>query len=279
MLSPPTYLRLLRSESSRLREYLVTSPADAWTSATACDRWQVRDVVAHLAGAADAFADRIGRALVDDVSAPEGLPAPGEVNATSWSETNARRWIGVRERMGDRVLANFGASCDRFQRVVADLRPEDWNKSCYHPGGVVPVRTIVGFRLLELAVHGWDIRSRLEPSAHLSTDVLPALVEFVSEYLEWFFNPGTEAYGPVRYRFGMGGVDVPPTDIIVTGNTCRAETLSDRTPDVTFRCDAEVFIFLMCGRTSVASAKAREDLRIEGSDGLAELFGRWFQGA
>ena len=41
-------IKVVQTESERLQQYLAALPADAWTKPSACARWEVRDVVAHL---------------------------------------------------------------------------------------------------------------------------------------------------------------------------------------------------------------------------------------
>jgi len=45
-------LKALQSEIERLTHYLTALPPDAWNHPSACARWQVADVVAHLAAPA-----------------------------------------------------------------------------------------------------------------------------------------------------------------------------------------------------------------------------------
>ena len=50
--SPEDTVQLVIVESERLTQYLTALPPEAWRKPSACDRWEVRDVVAHLAGQA-----------------------------------------------------------------------------------------------------------------------------------------------------------------------------------------------------------------------------------
>ena len=97
-----TRIGLARSESARLSDYLGNLAPAAWEHSTACDRWQVTDVVAHLVWIGEFYSIFIARALRDDLSPPpvgpgcnSSRPAVelGEehrVRAGAW-ETDARR--------------------------------------------------------------------------------------------------------------------------------------------------------------------------------------------
>ena len=66
----------------------------------------------------------------------------------------------------------------------------------------MPASGFVNLRLIELAMHGWDIRSRLEPPARLPTDSLPVFMEVISGLISrWGFLPASRLPTPIRYRF------------------------------------------------------------------------------
>ena len=79
--APEKQIPLVQAESERLKQYLTTLPPAAWTQPSACDRWQVRDVVAHLVGGAENYVSYISRGLQGDALPPEGAPAAGTINA------------------------------------------------------------------------------------------------------------------------------------------------------------------------------------------------------
>ena len=114
-----------------------------------------------------------------------------------WAATNAQTYISLRESLGTRLITAFNEAIEKFNLRIANLNPEEWDTPCYHPGGVVPARTLVGFMTLEVSVHGWDIRSKLEPEAHLHSELVPLNIEFITDYLKWFFVPGSRLAAPV----------------------------------------------------------------------------------
>jgi uncharacterized protein (TIGR03083 family) len=95
--SPEETVKLVIAESERLIQYLNTLSPEAWSKPSACDRWEVRDVVTHLAGQGQFYADMIARSLQGDASTPEGLPAAGSATAASFAEGAAQRVIARRE--------------------------------------------------------------------------------------------------------------------------------------------------------------------------------------
>ncbi len=89
--SPQERVRIAVSESDRLKAYLGSLSPEDWNKPSACDRWEVRDVVAHLASVAEAYTERIHESLQRDSSIPEGQPAPGPVSAASFAEGKPNR--------------------------------------------------------------------------------------------------------------------------------------------------------------------------------------------
>src|SRR5262245_58673511 len=83
-------VKVLQTESERLQQYLAALPADAWTKPSVCALWEVRDVVAHLTVVPNNYVRFITRALQDDISPPEGRPAPHIFQTHSQEER--RQW-------------------------------------------------------------------------------------------------------------------------------------------------------------------------------------------
>lgn len=88
---------LIRDLSSRLRHFLAGLSREEWTRPSACELWEVREVVAHLTGGAERQIQSMVRGRKGDAAPPPGF-APLDVAALSAS--NAQRDIAMRERLG-----------------------------------------------------------------------------------------------------------------------------------------------------------------------------------
>jgi len=274
-------VRLVLAESERLKQYMHSLPPEAWRTPSACDRWEVRDVVAHLVLGAEIYAESISRGLRGDASAPAGRPPVGAFTAASFSEPMAQTTLSRRESLGDQLLSTFNATNDQLNFLHAGLGPQDWEKPCYHGAAalVAPVRTFLDLRLFELALHGWDIRSRLEPDAHLSDESLPVLMGLIPQFIGWIFWSGAKLPSPIRYRFHLTGPGASTSDIVVEGDTVRMEPTGADTAHVTFRCDTETFVLFMLGRLTLPAALAQSRLVAEGEAERVDAFAQWFRGA
>ena len=275
---------LVEAESTRLTRYLHALPAAAWHQPSACAQWQIQDVVAHLTMAAEFYVDTVSRGLRGDTAPPEGFPPAGTVNGAAMAEPLARMAVTTRQQLGDRVLATFEAALERLNALLAGVGSHERERPCYHPWRPLPVQQFLPMSLQELVLHGWDIRSRLEPETTLAAESMAALSELIiasrtSGFLEWVFRPGAKLPAPARYRFAVTAARPSRVDIVVEGERAHLEEPGDTPASVTFRCDLETYVLVMYGRLRPEAARTAGRLQIEGDRALAEAFGQWFKGA
>ena len=279
-------VQVIQTESERLQQYLVALPAGTWTQPSACALWDIRDVVAHLSGIANGYRDRMTRGLRGDTSPSAGFPAPDIFTTLSGEERRQRATrfaegaIALRVRLGNDLLAAFRHAWDPFPPFLATLTAHDWHQLCYHSCGLIPVHTVAHAGLFELAIHGWDIRSALEPSAPFSSDTLAAMLDFFAACPHWFFLPAARLSPPIRYRFTFPGDCSRPWDIVVAGDQAHIGPAAAATSaDVTFTCTRETFALVLCGRMGFDAALGDKRLIPTGDMAVARAFKQWFQGA
>ncbi len=276
-------VQLIHAESERLTHSLHTLSPESWHRPSACALWEIRDVVGHLTWLAEFFVDIISRGVHGDASVPAGRP-PGDAPTTgSFNAYIAQRAIARRESLGAQLLPTCSAGYAALSRLLAGLTPPDWNKPCaFWPSvGTVPVRTLLVQIIQELAIHGWDIRSRLAPAAPLSPESLPVLMARIPARLRGSgaanFRLDARLPTPVRYRFELTGA-VPSThDLIVENGTVRMEPAGTASPHVTFRCETERFVLLMYRRLTLEPMMAAGQLVVEGDHGLTTAFDQWLR--
>ena len=161
---------------------------------------------------------------------------------------------------------------------MSTLRPEDWDKPCFHRRGKIPLHQFVALRVQELAVHGWDIRAGLDSSAEISEEALPQMVTMVPRWLRTAFIPGVDLPTPVRFRFDVNGARKVAEDVVVTGQDYEVQAAGTAQADATFHCDTSNYILLIFGRLGVDAGVSSSRLNIEGSQMRASDFTTWFKG-
>jgi hypothetical protein len=169
--------------------------------------------------------------------------------------------------------------------LLAQLSAGDWEKLCYYSSEPRsrPVREFLALSVQELAIHGWDIRSRLEPAFHLSPASVAVLVQHTPRRLgrphRAVFPLPPEFPDPVRFRWELRGAVVDIHDIVVEhGRCCMEPADAAATAQVTFRGAAETFVLLLYQRLPLTVATATGSLVVEGDRELTAAFDRWLQG-
>ena len=141
------------------------------------------------------------------------------------------------------------------------------------------MHSLIHAGVFELTIHGWDIRSALEPSAPLSPDALAAILDFFAECPHWFFLPDARLSTPIRYRFAFTGARSRPWDIVVEGNQAQIGPAADASPaDATFACERETFALVICGRIGFDAAVGDKRIIPTGDTAAVQAFKKWFQG-
>ena len=262
---------LVSSESARLLDYFKGLSESDWETQSACDAWNNADVVAHMIMAVDMFSGNIERGANGDSSPPEGMGPPQETDLAARMAANATRAKEVRESLGGTLVQAFGENCDRLGALLSRMGPADWDKQCYHAAAYLTIRRYLILRLAEMSVHEWDIRSRLEPSAKLPTEVASAVMELLPGFVVGrLFQPGSGIDKASRFRFAL--TDGGSYDIVAGGGELRMEDSSGEAADATFSCSGSTFVLLTYGRLTVEEAVASGEITVEGDRELAMQF-------
>jgi uncharacterized protein (TIGR03083 family) len=283
--TPAHLVTVFHAEAERLAQYLDTLPPDAWTQPSPCVGWEVRDVVAHLTFIAEFYADVIARGVQGDTALLPDRPPGDGPELAAFHAYLAERAIAWRERAGEHLLATFRTRYAQLHHLLAGLAPEDWEKPCafWRFAGNIPVRMFLPLVIPELAIHGWDIRSRFETPSPLSAASVPVLMARIPGLLAFpgvgTFRLGARAPKPVRYRFALTGA-VPGTyDMQVENDTARIAPVDTAPPHVTFRCATDIFVLLMYRRLTLEPIMQAGHLAVDGDPGLIAAFDRWLKRA
>ena len=269
-------VHLLKSESQRFVDYLSGLPEESLAQQSACERWLVGDVVAHLTGGVDNYFGNITRGVAGDSSPPEGGAPSGPSDAAARLVANAQRAVALREQLGKELLPTFASRCRDLDQLLAGLGNQDWEKPCFHNAAIISVATYVDLRITEVIVHEWDIKSRLQAAASISPAGLPAVWDLLPVFVVGrLFQPGSTLSSPARYRWDLTGDAPGAHDIVVEEGKARMEpagSTGTTAPDVTFTCDAGDFALLAYGRTDFETAISAGLITAEGDSELAAAF-------
>lgn len=267
---------LIHRLAGRIQGFLAGLPEEALCRPSACDLWEVRDVLGHLIGGAERQIDSMRRGLQGDASPPPGFVP---MDAATLSSTNARRDIERRERLGDQLLPAFAARYQELGELLGGLAPEDWAASCWHARrGVMTAGEYLDLRIQELAIHDWDIRSAFEPGAGLDPESVPVLLDIAPAWLRMTFRPGTKLDKPVVFRFDLTGAAGRRHDVVVQGDDFQIVGAGRARADVSLGCDGESYLLYVYGRLSAGGGAAPDRLAVKGDVSLLRRFEEWFKG-
>jgi uncharacterized protein (TIGR03083 family) len=274
-------VKLIRSESERLKQYVSGLSPQALDRASPCELWNVGDVIAHLVWFAETYGGMMERGLRGDLSPTKGFPASGTLRGPAVEELYGQAAIARRRSLGQKLIPTFNERYDRLNDMLKGIGPADWDKPCFHTLRIRPVQSFLPTIIQELAVHEWDIRSSIEPAPALSVESIPILMEKLpSNNRPWTlpFQSRSASSGPIRYRFELTGVAGCRRDIVVEGDKARMETQGEGPADLTLAGDTDTFVLLMYGRLRLGSSIAAGRFKGKGDRELIPVFDRWLEG-
>jgi uncharacterized protein (TIGR03086 family) len=148
---------------------------DDWSRPTPCSEWDVRALVNHVVGGNVRYALLL-----------RGAPT---------SEVEATRAV---DHLGDDALASFVATADA---VVASFREDGaLDRIAHHATGDRTGRELLSMRILDAAVHGWDLARAIGADESLDDEVVAFLLSYSAEL----------DLGPQQRSFATAGGDTPP---------------------------------------------------------------------
>ncbi len=266
-------IALARSETERICNYFETLSAEDWKVQSACDAWTNDELVAHMCIAAEMFATTIQRGVDGDSSPPEGMGPPSVEGLIARLAGNVQRTLDLHGSLGDELLPTFASRCRRVDEVLATLRPEDWDKLCYHTANIIPVGSFVDLRIAEMAMHEWDIHSRFDPGTEMPPTVLPAIFDLLSNFIVGrLYRPGQSIVDTTVFRFNVTGAVEGSYDITVSSGEAGIGPAGPGPAAVTFSCDAHTFALLVYGRLGIEEGVADGRVTADGDRALVAKF-------
>ena len=147
---------------------------DDWRRPTPCSEWDVRALVNHVVGA-----NRRYQLLL------RGAPS---------EQVEATRTV---DHLGEDALASFVATADG---VVACFHEDgSLERSAHHATGNRTGRELLSMRVLDAAIHAWDLARAIGADETLCDDVVAFLIAYTADL----------DLGPQQRAFALADADVP----------------------------------------------------------------------
>ena len=269
-------VQIVRALSNDLAGFLYTLPEDVWRDAdvyaSACDRWNMADVVAHLIDVAITFTMSIERAIGGSASPPMG-------HRSLTPEERIQSVISLRDAYGEDLFPEFNTSCLRLNRLIVGLEPDQYELPAWHPFRVMTVERLIELRAMELAVHGWDVRYGIDRSAQINPVAISFLKGWVHRWLRAGFRPRPETAPEVRLRFALTDTENGIHDLTVRSDDFSLDSADQSADaDATLEMDSSSYILFLMGRLPIRRSVRRGRIALQGDQALAEEFPQWFPG-
>ena len=253
---PRRSLALLEAETHTLNRDIRALTAEQWQAPANCPGWQVADLVAHVVRNGWSFLTFAQRALADDQTPPFG-PAVAHVDA----EVKAAGAAAAADRQ-QRETAEFLA-------LVGGLSDADLEaKLGGHPAGPRPLAWACSQRLVEVAVHRWDLGRSLGAGAPLPGDVASQMLPFMLDARGAnIMTRPAQGLAPVSFRLSSSG-DGAAWRVTVGPDGRRVDAHPGQPADVTVEAEPGWLALALYGRAAVSGPH----FRLSGAADAAERF-------
>jgi uncharacterized protein (TIGR03086 family) len=118
-----------------------------WAAPTPCTEWDVRALVNHVVGANRRYTMLLHGATTDEAEA-----------------------IRAADHLGDDPVASFAATAAELKAAFAE--PSAMARTAYHPAGERTGAQLLEMRVLDIAVHTWDLARAIGADESLDPDVV-----------------------------------------------------------------------------------------------------------
>jgi uncharacterized protein (TIGR03083 family) len=247
-----------------------------WKQPSAVAGWTIGDVVAHLNLAVGLYsrlidlvvAGRTGSGILRKVGQLSKSVVP--VAAPAFNAINS-----AIPKMLDRALApevikgQFVAGSRSLRGKLDRIGPGDYTKPVYYMGGPWPLSFFLAAADNELAIHLWDMQSRLDRQARLGPEARSVLPSFYWSATSWMLHLPKDT---------IGTISVVLTDPnaalwwkVEAGRVSTGRGVPEN-PDVTITGDSGTFPLMLSGRISFDDATRSPSLRVQGREDLARRF-------
>jgi uncharacterized protein (TIGR03083 family) len=238
----PTILRVVREQASQM--FGLADQPDAWDRKTACESWEVRDVIGHL------------------VDTMEGYFKAFEVARSGATAENAYGLLGMHERAGDQarafrqlsqqeMMTRVRADFDKMMGILEPLSEEEWTSMIvpHFYMGPVPAFIYAAGQLMDFGVHTWDILEGTGKAHALDADAADLLVPFMFIIWQSTIHPDSDI-SPFTIGIRVSGRNGGDTRVTVseTGMSYEPGDISDLPAVIEF--DPAALVLTAFGRVN-----------------------------
>ncbi len=278
--APQTIRTAVLRELTTLTGAIAEIPLDRWNEASAASGWSMGDVVVHLNLTLGLYSRLLDAALAGR-GGSGAWRAFGQISkkmapvvAPAFNALNSKVPQLLGNALAPEVIkGQFAASARAVRARVERVGPEDYARPIHYMGGPWPLSFFLAAMENELALHGWDMMSRLQPEATLSAEARAVLPAFYWGATSYMFHPPPAVRGAIQCD-----LDSPVFTAwwMMNGGPVRQGLGEVRMSDCTIRGNSGTAVLVLAGRVSPAEVMRGGSLSVTGNEELALGFlGAW----
>src|SRR5215472_3903773 len=181
----PTILRVVQDQAAQM--FALAEQPDAWEAPTACENWEVRDVIGHLVDTMEGYfkAFEIARS---------GATAENAFGLLVMHEKAGAGGRSFRQLSQQEMMARVRADLDQMMGILEPLSADEWTGLIVPHAymGPVPAFIYAAGQLMDYGVHTWDIREGSGKAHALSADAADLLVPFMFVIWQYTIKPDAD---------------------------------------------------------------------------------------
>ncbi|HEY7146110.1 MAG TPA: maleylpyruvate isomerase family mycothiol-dependent enzyme [Streptosporangiaceae bacterium] len=257
-----TILRVVRAEAERM--FALAEAPGAWEAPTACESWQVRDVIGHLVDTTEGYFSAFE-------TARSGSTAPDAYGLAGMHERAGQTAQSFRELSQPELLSRARTDLDKMMGILEPLSEQEWTGLMvpHFYMGSVPAFIYAAGQLMDYGVHTWDIKQGSGQAHGISGDAADLLVPFMFIIWQSTIKP-TADLSPFTIGVTVSGRNAGHYRVSVSdqGMSFEPGSVDDLPAVIDF--DAGSLVLTTFGRMNAGTVRGDEDL----ADRFLNLFFR-----
>lgn len=252
-------LAVLRRDHDRFFELVVGLTPDELSQRSYCNEWSVADVLSHLGSGAEIFTQWALAGL------HEREPVAHDEMEEIWARWNALTPVEKAEKAA--------LSSDDFLDRLEALDDETLESLVFTlPGGhTMPAPTMLSMRLVETALHGWDVEVTFELSARVRPEAVDLIVDTLATSApRWAASEGWG--GPKRIQIDTSEPERHFLASLEDGLSWDASAAGEAPAAARLAAEAEAVVRLVYGRLDEAHTPSGIEVSGIDLDELRKLF-------
>jgi uncharacterized protein (TIGR03083 family) len=257
-----TALRVMREEGERM--FALAEQPGAWDAPTACESWQVKDVIGHLVDTMEDY-------FKGFEGARAGAPDPGAKGLIVMHEQAGGSAMAFRDLSQQELMDRARTDLDKLVGILEPLTAEEWTGFLvpHNFMGPLPAFFYAGGQLMDYGVHTWDIKQGTGRAHGISGDVADLLVPFMFVVWQYTIKPDADLT-PFTIGITVSGRNAGQYRVSISGDGMQYEQGSVDDLPAVIDFDAGSFVLTAFGRINGGSVRGDEAL----ADRFLNLFFR-----